>query len=397
LGIFGLILFEIANVYFIMPMPGSQEMNSIDLAYFLYKFRWIFRAFFIVLTLLGAMAIFKSGGKFAKVAAAILLLAAAGVVYATNFMMAADTMFVQPGKLQLTNAANNTVDSGRLVLGVEYNGVAKAYPIQYLGYHHQVFDTIAGKPVIVTYCTVCRTGRVFEPVVNGKTETFRLVGMDHFNAMFEDSTTHSWWRQATGEAITGKLKGQKLPEYNSTQMVLKNWLSLYPHSLVMQPDTNFRVQYDSMSSYEKGKLYGKLTRRDTLSWQAKSWVVGITTGAESKTYDWKQLEREKIIYDVLNDVPLVIILGDDNKSFTSLQRINAAQHFTFRGDTLSDGKNNYRMNGAAYDPAVTSLKRLNAYQEYWHSWQTFHPNTKGAPQPLKGSSPLPLKGSSPLP
>src|SRR6187397_1423506 len=96
-GIFGLILFEITNVYFIMPMPGSQEMNSIDLAYFLYKFRWIFRVFFIVMILLGAMAVFKSGKKFAKVAAVILLLAAAGVVYATNFMMAADTMFVQTG------------------------------------------------------------------------------------------------------------------------------------------------------------------------------------------------------------------------------------------------------------------------------------------------------------
>ena len=41
LGIFGVIagalLVELANVYFIMPMPGSQRMNSIDLAYFLVK------------------------------------------------------------------------------------------------------------------------------------------------------------------------------------------------------------------------------------------------------------------------------------------------------------------------------------------------------------------------
>ena len=43
-GFIGLILFEIANVYFIMPMPGSQRMNSIDLAYFLYSWRWLFRA-----------------------------------------------------------------------------------------------------------------------------------------------------------------------------------------------------------------------------------------------------------------------------------------------------------------------------------------------------------------
>ena len=36
IGVLGFGLFEILNVYFIMPMPGSQQMNSIDLAYFLH-------------------------------------------------------------------------------------------------------------------------------------------------------------------------------------------------------------------------------------------------------------------------------------------------------------------------------------------------------------------------
>ena len=39
IGVIGLIVFEIANVYFIMPMPGSQQMNSIGAAYFFYKWR----------------------------------------------------------------------------------------------------------------------------------------------------------------------------------------------------------------------------------------------------------------------------------------------------------------------------------------------------------------------
>ena len=42
IGILGWLLFEVANVYFIMPMPGSQRMNSIDLAYFL-SVAWAFR------------------------------------------------------------------------------------------------------------------------------------------------------------------------------------------------------------------------------------------------------------------------------------------------------------------------------------------------------------------
>jgi len=53
LGFLGLFLFEIANVYFIMPMPGSQQMNSIDLAYFLYRWRWAFRIIFLLMLIVG--------------------------------------------------------------------------------------------------------------------------------------------------------------------------------------------------------------------------------------------------------------------------------------------------------------------------------------------------------
>ena len=74
---------------------------------------------------------------------------------------------------------------------------------------------------MVSYCTVCRTGRVFAPVIAGRPATFRLVGMDHFNAMLEDQATGSWWRQANGEAITGQLKGTRLPELPSVQLTLK--------------------------------------------------------------------------------------------------------------------------------------------------------------------------------
>ena len=69
-----------------------------------------------------------------------------------------------------------------------------------------------------------------DPFVNGKKESFRLVGMDHFNAMFEDKTTKSWWYQATGEAIAGPLKNKTLTEIPSQQMTLSAWLRQYPNS-----------------------------------------------------------------------------------------------------------------------------------------------------------------------
>lgn len=371
-GILGILLFEIANVYFIMPMPGSQEMNSIDLAYFLYSWRWIFRLAFIFMLLYG----FKAAFQKSKILSLLALVIVIGIGYATNAVMAADSMFHQTNNLKMSDVSKNKVDTSRIVIGISYKGESRAYPIQFLGYHHQVFDTIAQHPILVTYCTVCRTGRVFEPIVNGKKETFRLVGMDHFNAMFEDKTTKSWWRQATGEAIAGKLKGQSLPELQSNQMSLQKWLTLNPKSLIMQVDKNFKTEYDSLSNYESGKRKGNLTRRDTLSWKDKSWVVGITIDNQSKAYDWNDFAKKKIIYDVINNKPVVLILATDKKSFTVLQRINKSQKFTLNGNLLNDGQNTYTFLGKSTNPLINGLQPIKAYQEYWHSWRTFHPLTQ---------------------
>ncbi len=371
-GILGLILFEIANVYFIMPMPGSQDMNSIDAAYFLYSWRWVFRGLLGLMVVLGLKSAFSSS----KWLPIFPILGLMGIAYETNFEMAADTMFYQPKVLEVKNIQENKVENDPLVIGVTHEGEAKAYPIQYLGYHHQVRDTIGNKPIMVTYCTVCRSGRVYEPIVNGKLENFRLVGMDHFNAMFEDKTTKSWWQQATGEAVTGTLKGYQLPEFPFMQTTLNKWIELYPNTLVMQPDKNFQVQYDSMRTYEKGKLTGKLTRRDTASWKDKSWIVGVEVGKVSRAYDWNLLQKERIIYDELDNQPIALILSKDSLSFVVLQRVNKEQTFILVNDTLKSKENNYNFAGTSLNPSIPHLKRINAYQEYWHSWQTFHPLTK---------------------
>lgn len=372
-GWLGLLLFEVANVYFIMPMPGSQQMNSIDLAYFLYKWRWVLRGLFGLMIIVGLLrAKWHRKWKWALILPIGILAAA---IYMTNFVMAADHMFYQPNKVLMVNASENKVDSNRLVIGITNNGESKAYPIRFLGYHHQVQDTVGGKPVIVTYCTVCRTGRVFEPTVNGKHEQFRLVGMDHFNAMFEDATTKSWWRQVNGEAITGKLKGQQLPEVLSTQTSLANWLKLNPGSLVMQPDSAFIASYDTTMKYESGKSKSKLTGTDSLSWKNKSWVIGVKAGSDRKAYDWNELKEKRIINDQLNNTPVAVVLAADDKTFFAFELPAGAVKPDLKNDTIFFNNRHFRIDGKGIDTSF-SLKQLQAYQEFWHSWQQFNPGTK---------------------
>ena len=366
-----LALFELANVYLIMPMPYSQRWRSIDVAYALYGWRWAFRGIAIALMAVGLLGVRRTRA-WEKWAVAICALAAAGVTYEANFVLAADAMFLQPASVIMQPASVNTVEPARLVVGIEINGDARAYPVQFIGYHHQVRDVVGGTPVMVTFCTVCRTGRVFSPALDGALQTFRLVGMDHFNAMFEDASTRSWWRQATGEAIVGPRKGATLTAIPSEQMTLAQWLALHPRSLVMQADPASRDEYGKDFDFETGKSRSTLTGTDPASWHDKSWVVGITLNGKSRAYDWNRLRRERVVNDVVGGMPIVLALGPDSASYFAFERPDSSLHFALEGDSLVSASGRYALNGRGAHGTLTAIA---ASQEFWHSWRTFQPST----------------------
>lgn len=280
-------------------------------------------------------------------------------------------MFRQPESLRMVPAAESRIGLDRLVLGVEIGGEARAYPIQLIGYHHQVRDRVGGTEVLVSYCTVCRTGRVFSPLVDGQVERFRLVGMDRFNAMFEDASTGSWWRQATGEAVTGPRKGQRLPVLPSAQLSLGLWLKAHPGSLVMQPDPRFAEEYPKDDAYERGTSRKTLTGTNPASWGEKSWVVGVEVDGRSKAFDWNRLKRERLLHERVGEVPVLVVLDDDGASFAAYRRPSAEARYTRKDGALVEegARQGAQVAGGALVPVAAS-------QEFWHSWRTFHPGTE---------------------
>lgn len=382
-GIAFLVGIEIARVYFIMPFPGSQEESSIELAYFLSNYIFWFRIVGVILIAYPAYFFLTKSKPTIKWTAITMLAFWLMAAYAFNFRFLADKMFYQPENKILLTADKNKVSNKKLVLGIYINGQAKAYPIEIIGYHHQVRDTVGGQQVMVTYCTVCRSGRVYKPEVDGQLENFRLVGMDHFNAMFEDSSTKSWWRQVSGEAIVGPLKGKTLAEIPSEQMTLGAWLARYPESLILQPDVKFTDQYAGLDKYDEGTIQGSLEGTDSLSWQSKSWVVGVSLGLFAKAYDWNELKEKRIINDELARTPLVVALEADTASFHVWNRIvnSDTLNFIFSDSlkTFVDTKTNsvWNWQGRCIEGQLkdSSLTPIQSYQEFWHSWKTFHPTT----------------------
>jgi hypothetical protein len=384
--IFALVLLfaaEISRVYFIMPFPGSQKDNTISLAYFINNYIWWLRLTGAIILIPLLWRVFSNGKTRNKIFLSFFILLYATVFYFFNFKFLADKMFYQPKNKLLLAVADSKVDTSKLVIGITINGQAKAYPIEIIGYHHQVQDTLAGEPIMVTYCTVCRTGRVFSPFVNGKFQHFRLVGMDHFNAMFEDEDTKSWWRQATGMAIAGPLKGTQLKELPSQQVRLGTWIRQYPNTLILQPDPLFAKQYKGLEGFDEGTLKSSLEKRDSVSWKFKSWVIGVLLNGQAKAYDWNELLKQKMISDTMGGTIFILVLEKDNVSFhvweSEVKQNSLQLTYDTTTQTLKDSTTNtiWDMNGECVSGILkgSKLSTVPAYQEFWHSWQYFHPST----------------------
>lgn len=370
------LVFEVLHQYLIMPFPGSQQTSWVQTAHFLYSWRWLIRGL-----LWSGMFLFFS--RFIAGASAfhyLSWLVLAGVFYVFNCKMTAERMFLQPERVVFSRASeDNQVDSARLVLGVVFQGRARAYPVQYLAYHHYISDQFEDSSLLLTYCTVCRTGRVYLPYDQDQFLRFRLVGMDRFNAMIEDHASKSWWQQATGEAVAGPAKGRSLPEYPFFQGSLSEWLKLHPESQILQPDCSAEAKYAKLSGFEAGLGKSHLTRSDTSAWKDKSWIVGISWNGMSKAYDWKDLKEYGCINDTLGPASLLIALASDGKSFAAFLRSDRDSFFIKGNDTISNGTMHYTFAGNCIpddqSKPCTDLIPVQAYQEFWHSWRTFHPNS----------------------
>ena len=143
---------EILSVFFIMPIGNSQELDAAAWAYFFYNYIWIFRILGggLFLYLAKAYWVESKGKMIPKATIVVLLMVYLSIAYMTTFVMRADKMFYQPKHKILANAADNQIKSQKLEMGIFYKNEARAYPVQFLGYHHQVVDTIGGEPVIIT-------------------------------------------------------------------------------------------------------------------------------------------------------------------------------------------------------------------------------------------------------
>ena len=130
-----------------------------------------------------------------------------------------------------------------LIIGVEINSIAKAYPVKILNWHEIVNDEISARPVVVTYCPLCRSGLVFNARVMGSTYTFGVSGLLYnSDVLLYDRETRSLWSQLMGASVAGTNSGKTLEVITSQMVTWAEWKERYPETLVLSTENRLHKE-----------------------------------------------------------------------------------------------------------------------------------------------------------
>ena len=205
-----------------------------------------------------------------------------------------------------------------------------------------------------------------------------------------DEETGSWWQQVSGKAIHGPLQGRQLKSVFHDEVSFAIWKGEQPDGRVLKPDDKIvaKDEYekpDWEARYEKLRVVEGTDVDKRLA--PRTLVMGVALNGKSVAYPLSALQKQSPIIDMVGAVPVVVALGEDNRSVRAFER-------TVHGRTLEffqkkDDKNpqfqlidaetgstwNFEGKAMSGPLAGHQLKKVFVLEDYWFDWRIYHPDT----------------------
>jgi hypothetical protein len=190
--------------------------------------------------------------------------------------------------------------AGDRVIGIEGGAVSRAYPLRVLVWHEIVNDTVAGRPIAVTYNPLCDSAVVFDRRIGGRTLSFGFSGLLYNSnlLMYEVRRPvggESLWSQLLLRAVTGPAAaaGDRLTPLHFTLTSWSKWRAAHPETQVLAPDPRLAGEYQSdpyanyFGSDELRFPVFPLPRSHQPPW--KTPLLVVTHGATFTAFSWPAL------------------------------------------------------------------------------------------------------------
>jgi len=259
---------------------------------------------------------------------------------------------------------------------IDYEGITKAYPLDYVIHHHIVNDKFNDKTIALTYCAMCRSIIPFDVTDIG---SLFVASFKNANMIVADKKTGTFFQQAYFKSIIGKLHPYSL-EMISFQIlpwkIVKNLKSNPQVAIINENDLRpFKLPMPGVwKKVMSSELTPGLSNKDK-TFPSKTHIIGTIDSSinESVFYLKSEILQHSIVKNEKFDFTLIPI-GNTVIGFKT-KNINLA----IKDNQIEDKntKSNWDFTGKYLNGSIKmDLEKIAISDEYWFSWKKFHPKSK---------------------
>ncbi|MDE2967513.1 MAG: DUF3179 domain-containing protein [Chloroflexota bacterium] len=261
-----------------------------------------------------------------------------------------------------------------IVVGVEIDGDARAYPIRIIAWHEMVNDTIGGVPVSLAYCTLCGSPILFDGRVGSEVYRFGTSGLLYrSNKLMYDRNTRTLWNQFSGKPAWGPLVDRDI-RLKVLPVVVTTWGDWYEHhpdTTVLSIDTGFVRDYGpgvAYNDYFNSPLtwFNVPVKDDRLA--QKDNVYAVRVGEALTAYPIEVLAERALIQDQVGLLPIVVIATANGSGGRAYESSNVLFESAdpVAGTLIDANGNTWTIReDSLLGPDGQELPRVGGHNAYW--------------------------------
>jgi hypothetical protein len=282
------------------------------------------------------------------------------------------------------------------VIGIERDGIARAYPLKVLKRHEVVNDTL-DSPQLITYCPICESGLVTDRTVGGTTRTFGVSGyLYQANLVLYDEESGSLWSQLGAKAIRGPLAGTRLDRTGDAITTWGEWSAEVPDTTVLVPPpasntvvgpVAFKYNLDIYERRERiAERYPEYGSLGQLEWtdtrlQRRTVVIGVSADGASRAYARRDVQADGPLNDTVGSLPVLVTTTEEGRLRAYERRVDGTPltvETNEAGELVAGDSRWSRLRGTALDGPYEGERLPVAPGRgplYWAAWLEFNPET----------------------
>jgi hypothetical protein len=261
-----------------------------------------------------------------------------------------------------------------------------AFPKLLMAFHHIAEGYIKEKPYMLTFCVICNTGMIMNPVVHNEMLHFYVAGVYNGMLLMADTETGSYWDHITGKGLYGKYENYQLEILQSHQVLTtKEVLEQYPDCLYGLTKLNFFQKLFSKFQHWKANTGGTgflppgfrksmLTIDNRLPEMEMG--LGVWIDSKARFYPIKLIKQNgNYLFDTFHNRALLIYISPTTFIPIAMY-LDEITSVTFEGKKLSFQNGDYVLGGNLYSSHNEKLgvSAPNHIFSRWYGFVSTFPN-----------------------